>query len=320
MATIWRPVRSVYVRLSPLRVQDIRTSPTWRRCICTVSAVTNLETLSVLDAARNRFGHVDIRGGVPAGLVHLPSPAAARTCLRLGIGFARAIVGFRTSRYGSSPQFRGGVVNASDAQRLPPPRSHSTGKRTLRELANLSALNFDELFAQSVKCLHALNRRAKRYPATSSAIYALKNRFLRAAVAAGVADVERFTLERLTGYFHLCDCDGFDGGTAGRSWYSGSYESYCRACGDRSFGEPQKAIRVWYLVRVLGHGFHQPGPADPVLDAVAVSVEPHDPTNYNSEIPKIGLTIAAQQRCVELATAGLMNRVPAEVVPERAGS
>jgi len=212
---------------------------------------------------------------------------------------------------------------------VPPAKSQAgVGTRTRREVAKIEALGEEDLLTLSVDCLHALNRRAKRYPELSATIYALKNRFLRAAVLAGVAEVGRFETERVTGYYHECTCsaggyygddeefddddeefdDDYDlSGREPRSWYSREERSSCRSCGATRVGKPQHSKRLWYLVRVLGKGFHQPGPAEPVFDRVALSIEAHDPTNPNTGIPKVGLTIAVQHLCVERA-ATLLER------------
>jgi len=79
-----------------------------------------------------------------------------------------------------------------------------------------------------------------------------------------------------------------------------------------STGTPRRSSRIWYLVRLRGHGFHQPGPAGPIFGAVAGPIESHDPTNPNLEIPKIGLTIVAQVRCVELVVDALTTQAAGE--------
>ena len=65
----------------------------------------------------------------------------------------------------------------------------------------------------------------------------------------------------------------------------------------------------WFIVDCRGYRWHMPeDEASSEVIAAARPIEPHRVEQPVREIPKIGLTIAAQRRCVELAIERLARR------------
>lgn len=197
---------------------------------------------------------------------------------------------------------------------------------TEKQVNALRGLDDDALLQRALESLHALNRRAKkcrdsrdRYRRASFAkalsfqvdsIYQLKDRLLEALIRSNLAKVEKFSVAQTTGYAFYC---------CGREWFARSSGSMCFCCGEfDDDGYPQESKRTWFIVECHGFRFHRPTLPDD-LAARAVEVEPHDPTQPQREIPKIGLTIAAQTRCIEMMAerlearlAGVESAAPAE--------
>lgn len=166
----------------------------------------------------------------------------------------------------------------------------------------------EELIKRSLEALHALNRRAKekrdrlstyRRATFSRAvrdeidrIYRPKDRFLEALIRAGYARVERFTIKRISGWScHCCD----------REWRG--FGRQCFDCGRA--GQAKSVDETWFVIDCgRGFRFHQPALAAD-LAVMALEVPPHEPTQPAREIPKVGLTIEAQFRAIELAVERL---------------
>lgn len=172
---------------------------------------------------------------------------------------------------------------------------------TAKQLAALAALDSERLIAKSLEALFALNRRAKTFTSEREDIYDLKTRLLTALYMAGRAKV--YTYEIQTGA--ECECPSCDRTFVirvpdGMSAYD--LEPYCYRCDTEADVLYGLASR-WYIVETqLGYRFHQPDWAVTALMAEkAEPCEPHDPTQPQREIPDVGLTIAAQRRCVEMA-------------------
>lgn len=185
-----------------------------------------------------------------------------------------------------------------------------TGRRTTptaKQTAMLLALGDDALAKRAVEALHALNRRAKEIrdrrntyrratfakPLTDEmeAIYSLKDAFLEALVLANRASVSTFEIDRsLDNKPCERECDG-----CGRSWFG---EDWCHECQDASGVATRE---TWFVIDCGGgYRFHQPHVSDRVA-ARACPIPAHNPTQPQREIPKIGLTIEAQRRCIKMA-------------------
>ena len=175
---------------------------------------------------------------------------------------------------------------------------------TQRQVAKLTTMTDEGIVVAALEAMHALNRRAKKVRdqrntyrrATFAraldyeveAIYSLKDAFLTAMVRAGRARVEVFSVTR-----H----DGYECFSCGRTW--GGSNDECFRC--IASGIPIVAHDTWYVIDCgNGRRFHQPEvPRD--VAAVAVAVEPHEPTQPAREIPTVGLTIEAQRECIRIA-------------------
>lgn len=199
-----------------------------------------------------------------------------------------------------------------------PPTPSLTDKQTVR----LGQLPTNDLTARAVEAMHALNRRAKvlrdrrnEHVRASAgrprrddidAIYALKDGFLDAMVRAGRATLYTFDIEvDVERAPQTCTC-------CHRTWFG---DDYCHGCDDYTgdVDVPTTEIETWYIVDCgSGYRFHQPDVAADLRER-AIPIEPHDPQQPQREIPKIGLTIAAQKACVEMATACLGRMAAKEV-------
>jgi len=176
---------------------------------------------------------------------------------------------------------------------------------TDRQVFELSKLTTQELVEKALAAMFSLNRRAKekrdrrrkfRRQQFADAIqkeieriYELKNRFLDALVRSERASVEEFSTSRRTGW--LCPY-------CGREWWGQSDE--CFSCGGE--GEPMYEHETWYIVQCSHYRWHQPG--DSASEAIKRAAKPgdaHDPNQEAAEIPKVGLTIEAQHKSIEMA-------------------
>lgn len=94
------------------------------------------------------YGNVDIRRGVPQGLVHLTEPRISITCRRLGVAYVKAMVGIERNKY---PRFQGVVVSCLDLEKIEcAQKSKAQMERKQAMLLGIPA------------ALWTLNRRAKR--------------------------------------------------------------------------------------------------------------------------------------------------------------
>jgi len=160
---------------------------------------------------------------------------------------------------------------------------------TDRQVAALRDLPDDELLDKALASLHALNRRAKEkrdrcnkywratfadaVTAEIDEIYELKSRFLAALVEAELASVATFQNE--------------------------TWDLIRR---DDGIGDEHAFVETWHIVSCRGYAFHVPPlSATDTMRKVATPGDPHDPFQPQREIPDVGLTIEAQQQCVELA-------------------
>jgi hypothetical protein len=198
-----------------------------------------------------------------------------------------------------------------------PPKRRRTP--TEKQVEGLKGLDDDALIARAIESLHSLNRRAKELRDRRNTfrratfakhlsddietIYSLKDALLEALVLAGRATVGTFEIDRSEWdepSEHYCEF-------CGRSWFG---DSWCYACQDDT-GE--SIPETWYVIDCgPGFRFHQPDVSEAVA-ARAVEIEPHDPQQPQREIPKVGLTIAAQKACVDMATARLKGNMAKEV-------
>lgn len=200
----------------------------------------------------------------------------------------------------------------------PNPKSKKRRTPTEKQIENLLTLDTEALIAKSLEALHALNRRAKtkrdqanalndyshRWAARRhiqqairdemEAIYGLKNRLLLSLLRGGRAKLYSYEMNRQTGWYcHSCD----------REWWG--WDGDCYGCGME--GAPITAAECWFIVEAGGFRFHQPEDTIPKdVEALAQPTEPHDPNQEAREIPNVGLTIAAQHRCIELAIERLV--------------
>lgn len=189
---------------------------------------------------------------------------------------------------------------------------------TERQIRELRKLDTDALIERALQALHALNRRAKekrdrasgyrraswreRVQEEMEAIYALKSELLTALVEAGKATV--YTFDRQGRYrspeYWCSDCD--------REWRG---DDECYRCGGLGavVAEGGHIMETWYVVEVGQYRWHQPSHAASTrMREVAVTIDAHDPDQPQREIPKVGLTIEAQHRCIELAIERLLLR------------
>jgi len=187
---------------------------------------------------------------------------------------------------------------------------------TQKQIEAITALDDDRLVERALAALHALNRRAKEIrdrrnayrrsgfshalEAEKEDIYELKDDILEALVMAGRATVGVFTSVVETREVHCPRCD--------RTWFGGSW---CYRCDDDT-GEAVWDAQTWYVIDCGGgYRFHQPEESvSEEVAEVAVKIPPHDPTQPQREIPKVGLTIEAQKTCVRLAIERL---TPADI-------
>ncbi len=129
--------------------------------------------------------------------------------------------------------------------------------------------------------------------AETDRIYALKDRFLDALVAAGRASVGRFTVSR-----PMYD---FESGFQENEYLDETFRNRVLKVGTET--------QTWYLVTAGDYSFHVPGEsAGPATRAAAVEIPPHDPYQEAREVPETGLTLeeelAAVERAIEDLRAG----------------
>lgn len=65
----------------------------------------------------NRYGNIDVRHGIPHGLIHVSGARISMTCRSINIEFARALVGWKEGKWGG-PIFDGVVIRAEDEKDL----------------------------------------------------------------------------------------------------------------------------------------------------------------------------------------------------------
>ncbi len=199
------------------------------------------------------------------------------------------------------------IESNTNEDATPKPAARPRRTPTQKQIEVLASLDDDHLVEKALTALHALNRRAKeirdrrntyrragfseKLELEKEAIYALKDDLLEALVLAGRATVGVFTSVVETREVR-CDC-------CDRTWFG---STWCYRCDDDT-GEAVWDPQTWYVIDCgNGYRFHQPeeSVSDDVAD-LAVKIEPHDPTQPQREIPKVGLTIEAQKACVRLA-------------------
>lgn len=200
-------------------------------------------------------------------------------------------------------------IESSQQNSEPAPATKPRRTPTQKQIEAITALADDQLVAKALTALHALNRRAKKirdhrseYRRASFAkaldeelerIYDLKDSLLEVLVLTGRATVSTFEIDPSQDD-EPCEMSC---GTCGRSWFGGDW---CYEC-QYETGEP--VPETWYVIDCgNGYRFHQPeeSVSEDVAE-LAVTIPPHDPTQPQREIPKIGLTIEAQKACVRLA-------------------
>lgn len=99
----------------------------------------------------SEHGDIEVIGGVPKDLVHVKEPRVGPTCKRLGIPYAKAMVGWDETRNNSYPRHSGIVIRSVDFPRLQKALDDKRSKRQ-KKLEKLPVL----------AALFTLNRRAKR--------------------------------------------------------------------------------------------------------------------------------------------------------------
>ncbi len=273
---------------------------------------------SALQSKTTPYGNVVVSEIKPEdGLVHVPIKRLQQLLAKHNIDHRPAFVGFdRHGRY-YSPIIDGVVISEADKPKLDAALAARSGASnanslTSKQIAKLQSLGREKLILTAIEALHALNRRAKKcrdnnQVSKKDEIYRLKDRFLDAAIRAGIATIETFEVPGSKYYRFCCPlCE--------REWNGPQFRerelndvSHCRGCDcydNEVEGELQQNIDRWYVIACLGYRFHQPRIALD-LQVQAISCEPHDPNQPQREIPICGLTIEAQRRCVELAIACL---------------
>lgn len=85
--------------------------------------------------SKNAYGNVDIREGVPMGLVHFSRERLQPLCRKIGIDYAEAMTGFtsRSKKYGYKPVMDGVVVWAKDANKLRDAINEMDARAEIRE-------------------------------------------------------------------------------------------------------------------------------------------------------------------------------------------
>ena len=178
---------------------------------------------------------------------------------------------------------------------------------TEKQIQLLSELTDDQLFDQAVEAMRALNIRAKKvrdqrnqyirsskysylYEKQLENIYSLKNKFLELLLRANKAELKFFDVVEEE-YLFTCNC-----------WRGSRYEEYCQECG-RQKQLVEETVR-WYLVVYKNYSFHQPEMIWDLAEKAEKILE-HDPYQEAKPIPQIGLTIAAQTKCIEMAMSKL---------------
>lgn len=101
--------------------------------------------------AVSQHGDIDIVRGVPTDLAHVKVPRVSPTCKRLGIQYAKALIGWDDVGTKSYPIHAGIVILATDLPRLEAALKSKESKRQ-KKIERLSVL----------AALFTLNRRAKR--------------------------------------------------------------------------------------------------------------------------------------------------------------
>lgn len=76
----------------------------------------------------NQYGNVDVRSGVPAGLVHINAKRLTVTCAAIGVECAPALTGFKSGKWGG-PEISGVVVRAEDEAKVREAMQRRAAKR-----------------------------------------------------------------------------------------------------------------------------------------------------------------------------------------------
>jgi hypothetical protein len=201
----------------------------------------------------------------------------------------------------------------------PAKRAESECRQRALEAAQcrgIDALGTEPLLDLALRCLHALNRKAKHLRGlawqytdptgechvsagrlTQTSIYAVKDAFLEALLRAGRARAETFTVTRASRRMY---CDG-----CGREWVG---DSRCYECQDDS-GSPLLETQRWFIIESGTYRFHCRW-LDDELAALATPCEPHDPDQPTREVPDVRLASegeplaeVVQMHAVRVATA-----------------
>lgn len=199
------------------------------------------------------------------------------------------------------------IASNTNEDVTPKPAAKPRRTPTQKQIEVLASLDEDHLVERALAALHALNRRAKEIRDRRNAyrragfsdklelekedIYSLKDDLLEALVLAGRATVGVFTSVVETREVRCNCCD--------RTWFG---STWCYRCDDDT-GEAVWDPQTWYVIDCgSGYRFHQPEESvSEEVAELAVRIPPHDPTQLQRDIPKIGLTIEAQKACVRLA-------------------
>jgi hypothetical protein len=188
--------------------------------------------------------------------------------------------------------------------------------RTEEQLQQLAHLGDEELLARACASLHALNRRAKHLREETHSrlgepdqkrariehIYALKTRLLDALVRAGRARVEHFDERSTAARWSCASCH--------RTWEGIQASCPCGRAGTK--GEALSFFHVrWFLVSIGEYRWHVPeSSATAAMKQRSRKCEAHPSYQPPREIPRVGLTLAAQCKCIELAIARLDQGPP----------
>lgn len=198
---------------------------------------------------------------------------------------------------------------------------------TERQIERLGLLDPEALIQRACDALHALNRRAKdkrdrahevrgyshRWRARGAIEQAIKDEMatiydLKTRLLVGLLKAAR---AKLYSYEIVVDSDygDWDCVCCGHSWRGGPESSMCYRCdGDGDYSPDGPDGQRWYIVEAGGYRWHQPdGTIPDDLAATAEPTEAHDPTQDRREIPDVGLTIAAQHACIEMAISALAH-------------
>lgn len=77
---------------------------------------------------KNQYGNVDIRNGVPTGLVHINAKRLTVTCAAIGVECAPALTGWKSGKWGG-PEISGVVVRSEDEAKVHDAMQRRAAKR-----------------------------------------------------------------------------------------------------------------------------------------------------------------------------------------------